>query len=364
MNIKNMYVIFLTLFVTPSIKTTVTLGVPLWDVISTTPAVPGERVWDLAADTKKNTILIASCVDAIATSTGFLQEQIDTLSSSTETCGILIKKDIQIIAGKQYNTIQAALDFIGIPQSLSDQKTRFVINICSGEYDEDLTIPSSRIITMLAYGPVTLGDGAGPFYQSTTPRNITWFTTDNTEFTNGPRPTLLISTLYPVITSTTHPVYAGGFDVSGDFIVTNTDGAGAATTHELHLYGVKVRQDFDSTTDFGILNTYMRRCFFDQVFNGPNANLNLVHELEIDSLITCATYGQIVDCEFSGGMTVSSSFISPVPPIGFFNTTFFGTYTSSSSNLLLDAASNFFFKANGASLAGTAIKVIQGDLVA
>ena len=285
------------------------------------------------------------------------------LAEGGPVCGIVVKKDATVVAGIQYNTIQGALDFIGVPTSLEDQRRRFVITICEGAYDEDLTIPSARIITMLAYGPVTLGDGSGPSYQSTTPRTITWLVNQSTEFPGGPRPTLLISTLYPVVTSTTHPVYAGGFDISGDFIVNNTGGPGTETTHELHLYGVKVRQDFNTTTDLGILNTYIRRCFFDQVFNGPNVNLNLVHDTEFDGLITCDRYGQIVNCEIQGGMTVASTLISAVPPIGFFDTTFFGTYTSSTANILLDAASNYFFKNNGAIIAGTAVKVIQGDLI-
>ena len=88
-----------------------------------------------------------------------------------------------------------------------------------------------------------------------------------------------------------------------------------------------------------------------------------VRDTEFDGLVDVDSYSRIVECEFGGGLTVPAGFADLVPPGGFYNTTFFGTFTGPAGSLRLDAASNYFFKTNGALLAGGATKVIQGDLV-
>ena len=81
---------------------------------------------------------------------------------------------------KPFTTIMAAINTIGgAPTSNSDVNlmNRFIIHINGGQYDEDLTIPGSRHITLLADGMVVLGDGnSGGYSQyyatSTTVRNV------------------------------------------------------------------------------------------------------------------------------------------------------------------------------------------------
>lgn len=258
--------------------------------------------------------------------------------------------------------------------------TRQVFVVAGGIYDEDILLTrGDTFYIFLTMGPVTIGDGLGPNFSSTTPRDLVWVNDQSVENADsgGPsprRPQLVIAPMYDAgPMSSTHTAVASGITISGDLVLQNPGGSGGGTTAELHLSHVKVvgnlTRDNGTDPDFGIRNCYLNRCFFDQSFDieaqagNGGGNLAWVRDCEFDGLVTVDSYSRIVECEFGGGMTTSSGFANLVPPGGFFNTTFSGTFTGPAGSLLLDAASNFFFKANGALLAGGATKVIQGDLV-
>lgn len=256
-------------------------------------------------------------------------------------------------------TIQGAIDAVPAPVSAITELQRNVIYVAPGSYDEDLVVPPSRRIALMALGPVTLGDGALPDGASTTPRNLTYQNDDATEFSNA-RPQLVVGTVWHGSeSSSTHTAFMTAWDISGDLI---TVALGIATTHELHLHRVKVRGDFDSSADAGQLNIYEYNCFFDNLHNTPNGLLNIAESTEYDGLITLASWGRLELCQVQGGMT-ASAVNSNLPPNGMYNTTFSGTYTGPAASLRIDAATNFMFKANGAALGGGATKTIIGDLV-
>jgi pectin methylesterase-like acyl-CoA thioesterase len=75
--------------------------------------------------------------------------------------------------GRLYTTIQSALDAIGNATSAADFQSPKLIVIAGGVYDEDLTIPLGRILTLQAEGTVILGNGLGSNWSSTNTRNIT-----------------------------------------------------------------------------------------------------------------------------------------------------------------------------------------------
>lgn len=258
--------------------------------------------------------------------------------------------------------------------------TRQVFVVAGGIYDEDLLLMrGDTFYIFLMMGPVTLGDGLGANFGSTNTRNVIWVNDQTVEDADSGgvparRSQLVISTMYdsgPM--SSTHTAVSSGLTVSGDFVLQNPGGGGASTTSELHLSHVKVvgdlTRDNGTDPDFGGRNCYLNRCFFDQGFDigtdGGNAGGNLawVQDCEFDGLVNVNSYSRVVECEFGGGMTATTGFSNLIPPGGFFNTTFSGTYTGPAASLLLDAASNFFFKANGALLGGLATKVIVGDLI-
>jgi streptogramin lyase len=59
-------------------------GTPLWNIINQEKAPPGTRLWDIAVQIQCNTIVIASCLDQVKSSTCFLQSQIEVLDSEVE----------------------------------------------------------------------------------------------------------------------------------------------------------------------------------------------------------------------------------------------------------------------------------------
>ncbi len=77
--------------------------------------------------------------------------------------------------------------------------------------------------------------------------------------------------------------------------------------------------------------------------------------------VTCDEYGVIRSSSFSSGMNVGTGPITGLAPTGFYDTVFTGTFDSAGS-MLIDGATNYFFKSHGASLVGGASKVIQEDL--
>jgi len=136
---------------------------------------------------------------------------------------------------------------------------------------------------------------------------------------------------------------------------------GTVTSVDMHFDSVKVFGDVDLTAKTGVTNIYLNRCYFDHAFNTSGANIVIAESCEFDELVDVGSYSRIVDCEFSGGMTVTSV-QNYLPPQGIYNTDFSGTFTGPAGSCLLDAVSNYWFKNNGAVLAGGATKVILGDL--
>ena len=282
-----------------------------------------------------------------------------------------------------YTTIQAAIDAAEVAQdamsvgnsSPADRaQTRQQIIVASGFYDEDLDIlRGNTFIEFLAAGPVTLGDGsAGIDFQSTTTRNVTWLNSQAQEdadagVANQNRRPQLVFGVYPQAgeMSSTHTAIASGWDITGDLILTTPGGAGDSTTCEMHLQNVKVRGSLDATADFGGRNCYFYRCFFDGAMTGTNIGgllLQVCESCEFDGPTTVGSYGRMSLCEIDGGFTVSS-FSPGIVPGGMFQCDFAGTFTGPASSLQLNGTTNYFFKTNGAVLAGGATKVILDDLV-
>lgn len=236
-------------------------------------------------------------------------------------------------------------------------KTRKLILIApDSKFDEDVEISDKwGIGSIIGLGPWTLGDGAGNAFSSTTPRNLT--ISGSKSIDGGSTwPGVVIGTLFDDETSSTHTAYHNGVTISGDFIV-----GAISNTFQLHMRNVKVAGNFDGTATTQGIQTYIRRCYFDNAFNSPSAILNIVESTQFDSLITVLLYNRMWQCEVRSGMTVTGSGTT-LPPAGMFQTDFKGVFTGSVGSLKLDAVTNYFFKQNAASLAGGATKTILGDL--
>ena len=246
-------------------------------------------------------------------------------------------------------TISKAMTEIGVPVDAADGKNRFTVLVMPGCYDEDVVMPAARIINLLGIGTVTLGDGAGSNFASTTPRNLTIDINDAVEV-GGYRPSYTIATVLGSAgeTSSTHAAYRTGFMISGNLVYNNI---AVATTIEVSLDGVKVFGSVNGTSaGIGGINTLIYRSMFVGAYNSPTSLLNVVLSTQFDALITCSSYGRFTECELLTGMTYASANTN-YPPNGFFNSKLAGTYTST-AHLYFDFVTYESFISNGASLVG------------
>lgn len=256
---------------------------------------------------------------------------------------------------------------------LPDERGGFIqiFIVAGGIYDEDINIlRGNTFYQFLFMGPAVLGNGLGSNRSSTNMRNVKWDNSSAQELADnggpgGRRPQLIFAPMFnagPM--SSTHTAICSGFSISGDLEFETPGGAGDSTTCEVHLSHVKV---FGAVTtvgagDFGIRNTYITESFFDTTYTHANANFAWVQQTEFDGLVTIADFGQINDCDFDGGMTTTGP-AGLIPPTGLFNCDFSGTFTGPAASALFDGNTNYFFKTNGAALAGGATKVILTDIV-
>ena len=190
---------------------------------------------------------------------------------------------------------------------------RPVCYVSSGMYDEDITIPADAFLEIVGMGPVTLGDGAGLYFTSTTPRSITWINNQETEDVgshapggNNRRPHLIIGTLTSFMGEgiSTHTQYATGFTISGDLLFQG--GIFPSTTCELHLNGVRLCGMIDVTPvtpGAGIRNGYFQNCRFDSNLLYSGLNLVQSFQCKYDGDVSAGNYSRIVRSYFGGNVT-------------------------------------------------------------
>lgn len=261
-------------------------------------------------------------------------------------------------------TIQAALDAIGTPSDLADQKVRWTIQISSGQYDEDLSVPASRRITLLPFGPVTLGDGAANVnFGSTTPRSIT---VDGTPAFGG-RSAFSIGTILPGCIYGDNCTQATAFDVSGDV---NLVGAGMAlgTEQVARFMMTRVRGQILGVAG-SLCDLHFSGSRIDGGIDEDGGALAIIHANRsyFPGALDVALISHASLCKFEDDITVSLLptvlGLDSLPP-GFYNCSFnngVNTFSGPPTSLFLDSASNYFFKASGWVLGGGATKTIIND---
>ena len=258
---------------------------------------------------------------------------------------------------KPYRHIQTALDFIGPATAAAEFRQPWVILPAPGFYDEDLNVPA-RNISILGLGSWALGDGLASGFDSTVPRSIT-INVASTDFgATNVKPAFSLGVLNASESSSTFIATSRGCHISGDIIIADSGGV----SNTLNLYGVKVWGNLEKPNNVSLTNVQMYRCYIRGIFNAPSGStiLEIAENCEFDGLITVDGFNRMESCEIDGGVTVSTAFTT-LPPSGMFRTDFSGTFTGPPGALRLDAATNFFFKSNGALLAGGATKVLLHD---
>lgn len=255
--------------------------------------------------------------------------------------------------GREYTTIQSALTAIGDATTLAENTTPVTVIVDGGVYDEALTIPKGRIIALLSNGTVILGDGLGANWSSSNSRSITWDTAAGFG-ANAPKPALLIGALVPSDSTTTFIAQSSGWRISGGLTL-----GGDGTSHTLVLSSVEINAAV-TKSDASLLNVIAERTYFKGAVNWSSGSVILqrMDHCQFDALVTVDGYNEIRNSEIKAGMTVATNF-NTLPPSGFFNTTFTGTFTGPANSLKLDSVSNYFFILNAASLGGSATKVVE-----
>jgi hypothetical protein len=271
---------------------------------------------------------------------------------------------------RPFQTIQAAINAVPTPAIGDNAASRqvFVIVIAPGTYDEDLAVDLTRKrIILSSWGPWNLGTFDSADWQpSGVRRNVTITTTDNV-INDGIRNAFSIQPMLPAGESlTTHQSYFAKPRISGKI---DLAGIAAGTpsielTLSCEIYGTTGGSGGDSIVAGNtIIQSYLYHCRMRGMITGPNWNFQVAERSRFGGLVTISMYSTIFSCRFDSGMTVSSALNAGVLPGGFYDSDFAGTFTGPAGSLRLDGATNYWFKTNGALLAGGATKVIQDDLV-
>lgn len=271
---------------------------------------------------------------------------VDKAGADSSTCGAISRPCL---------TISQALTNIGNGASLADLKSPKTVMIGGGVYDEDLTIPRGRIMTLVAQGTVILGNGSGSNWSSTNSRNVTATWNNADAFSGDIKPALNIVAMPGSDSTSTFIAEAGTFRISGNLVI-----AGDGLSNTLNLSSVEIDGQLNQTTA-GLINWQGYRLLVKgTVGMGTSAVLERCDHCQFDALLTVNAINAMRESEVKAGITVSTV-QSNMPPNGFFNTTITGTFTGPVSSARFDDTTDYFFRINNGTLGGSATKVLIRD---
>ena len=268
---------------------------------------------------------------------------------------------------KPFKTIQAACSAVPTPAIGDNAASRNVwtIIVTPADYDEDLNIDLTRKRIILAsWGPWGLGVfNSLDWAPSGTRRNIT-LTTVDAIINDGIRNGFSIQPMLPAGEGlTTHQAYLTRPRISGKIDCSGVLGS-IELTLSAEVFGTTGGSGGDSVVaGTCIVQSYFYHCRFRGMVTGVNWNFQVNERTQFGGLVTVNGYSTILSCRFAAGMTTATAPNAGILPGGFYDTDFAGTFTGPAGSLRLDGATNYWFKTNGAVLAGGATKVIQDDLV-
>lgn len=256
---------------------------------------------------------------------------------------------------KPYQTIQAALNSIGDSTSAADVKVPAAVFITAGSYDENLTIPTGRIVSLYALGTVILGDGALANWGSTTPRSISCTFDNASVFGSDIKPALNLIGVPQSDATSTFVAESGMFRVSGDINI-----AGNGLSHTVNFHSAWIDGVINKTA-IGLTNFQSYRSLFVGALNmGTATIIERAEDSQFNALITVDGYNAFINSEIRAGLTCATNF-DTIPPSGLFHTSFTGVFTAPANGVKLDPTSYYFFKTNAATLGGAASIVLLSD---
>ncbi|WP_082232717.1 hypothetical protein [Halobacillus massiliensis] len=278
---------------------------------------------------------------------------------------------------KPFNSLQDAINAATTsPYAVANgMKARLIILIASdSRFDENIIIPPARHLQLLGLGPCVLGDGAGEFFASTTPRNITIQSNPAKEayYPNSARPVTVIGTFDNGTSISTHTNYTNGAIISGNVTFQNTNPSPGddSTLIEFQLLNARVQGSVRADPVHphrGTTNTYMYHSRVNTV-NNPWIRIQRMVDCRSDGTMTISGYANIENCWIRGNVTANAGNIldpGDIPPIGVFNTQFdrpitwtFNDPVPANRVLYIDPESNYYFNLSGSAISGGTKQVL------
>jgi len=273
-----------------------------------------------------------------------------------------------------YTTIQAAIDAV---VAVAQNGEWWGILIAPGDYDEDLSIEgTNKQIALLGLGPWGLGTFTGSADAPVAPaRNITWAVSGGN--VNGTQHALMIGQYQgPAMGLSTHASYMSSTRISGQVIVQDNVLSGGSTktlildaqVYDLNATGRSVDCTQGVAPSIGGCNLWIfnsrlaTSLHAPPTLGGAGGLLQWAERCRFGGLLNLGRYSRIESCQIEAGVTITSATVD-TQPSGIVTSNFAGTFTGPASSCRLDGNTNFWFKANGALLAGGATKTIQDDLL-
>ena len=258
-------------------------------------------------------------------------------------------------------TISQALTNVGPSTTAAMVKQAQTVIIGPGAYDESLTIPHGRLITLQAQGTVTLGNGLGANGASTDSQNIVFTTDTSYMFGSDIRPSLTLTVIPASDATSSFTAESGVWQISGN--ITVNDAGLPENGTSLNMSSVKLWGNLVSATTALVNWDMYRSRVKGTVSQGASDELVLerAFDSEFDGLLSIAAYNTISDSYIGGSMTVrdAMSVTSPnINPAGMYNSYFdTGVFTGPALSFIVDANTFQTFLQSGATLAGGATTI-------
>lgn len=272
--------------------------------------------------------------------------------------------DATIDNGIPFATMQAAVSAIVVDNAISPlgRKGYSIFPAPFQQFDEDLTIDVSNALhlSIIAQGGWMLGDFSAANWRPVTGVGRDLILTGSALPVDGIRPAISIQTAAWVGWNPTSNESFSGPRIAGRIDGTAMTGGNLEFAFEGEVFG----EGHADAADFGttIVSSYWRDVRLKKPIGGTNLLMFKSWDSRFQGLVSCAQHSGFFNCELEGGLTTSGN--AGVPPQGFYDCDLQGTFTGPASAwLYLDPASNYWFKTNGATIAGGGSKTIIGDLV-
>lgn len=266
---------------------------------------------------------------------------------------------------RAFKTIQAALDQIPSPTNAPTARAVWTVIVSPATYDEDLSVDltGGKHVIIASWGPWNLGTfNAADWQPSGVRRNITITTSSNVVY-DTIRPAFSMQPMLPAGEAlTTHQAYVTRPRISGAIDLSGV--AGGTPSLELTLsceiFGTTGGSGGDSLVGGAtIVQSYIYHSRLRGKLTGANWNFQINERTRFGGLVTVSGYSTILSCRFDAGMTTTSAANAGILPGGFYDSDFAGTFTGPAGALRLDGATDYWFRSNGAVLAGGATKALQ-----